>query len=67
MTLEIYEGYTKDYVIVGTKSRSYEAEQFRKDWGSTVKIYTSDLYNSLSEIVSYVNNELGESCEFTLS
>ena len=59
MVITIYEGYDKSYVMLGSKD-----ERFRKEWGEVVKIPSTMFYRNLSEIASWVNNELDEECLF---
>ena len=59
MTITIYEGYDKSYVILGSKD-----ERFSKEYGSLMRVYTSNLYKDLTEVAKWVNNELGEECLF---
>jgi len=56
MTLTIYEGYDKSYVIVKPWRKS------EPEW----KVKTNDLYRELYKIADYVNNVLGEECIFEL-
>lgn len=56
MTLTIYEGFDKSVVYVK------EAKKDGMFW--TVK--TANLYKELSDIASYVNNELGDECFFEI-
>ena len=59
MTVTIYEGYDKSYIMLGSKD-----ERFAKAWGSVYKVPVSNLYKDLESIASWANNELGE--EFLL-
>ena len=56
MTLTIYEGYDKSYVIVKPWRKS------EPEW----KVMTNDLYRELFKIADDVNNVLGEECIFEL-
>lgn len=61
MTITIYEGYDKTYIMVGSKD-----ERFRKAWGSVVKIPSSTVYKDLAQISYWCNNEIGEECLFEI-
>ena len=55
MTVTIYEGYDKSYVMLGSKD-----ERFATAWGSVFKLPVSNLYRDLQTIANWANNELGE-------
>ena len=59
MTITIYEGYDKSYIMLGSKD-----ERFAKAWGSVYKMPVSNLYKDLQSVASWCNNELGEECLF---
>lgn len=59
MTVTIYEGYDKTYIMLGSKD-----ERFAKAWGNVYKVLVSNLYKDLSAVASWANNELGEECLF---
>ncbi len=59
MTVTIYEGYDKTYIMLGSKD-----ERFAKAWGSVYKVPVSNLYKDLSAVASWANNTLGEECLF---
>ena len=59
MTVTIYEGYDKSYIMLGSKDK-----RFVKEWGSVYKIPVSNIYKDLVQIASWANNELDE--EFLL-
>lgn len=59
MTVTIYEGYDKSYVMLGSKD-----ERFAKTWGSVFKVPVSAIYKDLSQVTAWCNNELGEECLF---
>ena len=61
MTITIYEGYDKTYIMLGCKD-----ERFHKAWGSVTKISVSNLYRDLSQIAYWCNKELGEECLFEM-
>lgn len=62
MTITIYEGYTKDYVILKSNN-----EDFKKKFGEQLNVYCNTrMYKVLSEFSSWVNNELGEECLFEI-
>lgn len=59
MTLTIYEGFDKSYVIIGSKD-----ERFTKAWGQIYRAYAKNLYKDLANLSAWCNNELGEECLF---
>lgn len=59
MTVTIYEGYDKTYVIFGCKD-----ERFRRAFGSKYEVPVNNIYRELSTLAEWVNNELGEECLF---
>lgn len=59
MTITIYEGYDKTYVMLGSKD-----DRFHKAWGNTIKIPVSNIYQGLTQISYWSNNEFGEECLF---
>ena len=59
MTITIYEGYDKHYVLLGSKD-----ERFARAWGNVYKVSATNMYRDLSDIASWVNNTLGEECLF---
>lgn len=61
MTITIYEGYDKTYIMLGSKD-----ERFRKAWGDVLKIPTSNVYKELENIASWVNNVIGVECLFEI-
>ena len=61
MTITIYEGYDKSYIMLGSKN-----PEFAKAWGSVVKIPVSNLYKDLEQIAKWANNDLGEECLFEI-
>lgn len=61
MTITIYEGYDKDYVMLGSKN-----PEFAKAWGSVYKVTVSNIYKDLHTVAEWVNNELGEECLFEI-
>ena len=61
ITITIYEGYDKSYIMLGSKDA-----RFHKAWGDVVKIPTSNVYKELENIASWVNNILGEACLFEI-
>lgn len=61
MTITIYEGYDKSYIMLGAKN-----QEFRNTWGNTYKVPTASIYKDLQNIASWVNNELGEECLFEI-
>lgn len=62
MTISIYEGYDKSYVMVGSKN-----PEFAKAFGSVYKIPVSNIYKDLESITKWANNELGEECLFEIA
>lgn len=61
MTITIYEGYDKSYIMLGSKD-----ERFTKAWGSVFKVPTSNIFKDLQQIASWCNNDLGEECLFEI-
>jgi len=61
MTITIYEGYDKTYIMLGSKD-----ERFAKTWGSVFKVPTSNIFKDLQQVASWCNNELGEECLFEI-
>ena len=61
MTITIYEGYDKSYVMLGSKD-----ERFRKAYGDVVKIPTSNIWKDLEGVAIWCNNEIGEECLFEI-
>lgn len=61
MTITIYEGINKTYVMLGSKD-----ERFHKAWGSIVKIPTSNIYKELEQVTAWCNNTIGEECLFEI-
>lgn len=59
MTITIYEGYDKTYIMLGSKD-----ERFSDTWGKVLKIPVSNLYKELAQISAWCNNVLGEECLF---
>ena len=59
MTITIYEGYDKSYIILGSKN-----EDFIKAYGRRWEIPTSNLYKNLEQISAWCNNVVGEECLF---
>lgn len=59
MTVTIYEGNDKSYIMLGSKD-----ERFRKAWGSVYKVPVSNIYKDLQSVASWSNNELGEELLF---
>ena len=59
MNITIYEGFDKSYIILGSKD-----ERFIKAYGKRWEVPTSNLYKSLAQIASWVNNVCGEECTF---
>lgn len=61
MTITIYQGYDNSYIMVGSKD-----ERFAATWGNVVKVPNNQIYNELSNIAAWVNNDLGEECLFEI-
>lgn len=61
MTITIYEGYDKSYIMLGSKD-----ERFAKAWGSVCRIPVSNIYKDLQAVASWANNELDEECIFEM-
>lgn len=61
MTVTIYEGYDKSYIMLGSKD-----ERFARTWGSVYKVPVSNLYKDLENVERWANNELGEECLFEI-
>jgi len=61
MVVTIYEGYDKSYVILDSHN-----EEFKKTYGSKLKVFTSDIYKELESIASWANNELDEELLFEI-
>ena len=61
MTITIYEGYDKNYVMLGSKN-----PEFINTWGNTYKVPTTSIYKDMQNIANWVNNELGEECLFEI-
>lgn len=61
MTITIYEGYDKSYIMLGSKD-----ERFAKAWGSVFKVPTSNIFKDLQQVASWCNNDLGEECLFEI-
>ena len=61
MTVTIYDGVTFDYVILKSKHPA-----FIKKYGEKHEVSTRFIYMGLSDIASWVNNELGEECLFEI-
>ncbi|MBQ6483080.1 MAG: hypothetical protein IJI45_18395 [Anaerolineaceae bacterium] len=59
MIVTIYEGYDDGYVLLGSKD-----ERFHQAWGNVVRVSNKNLYRNLTEIATWVNNDLGEECLF---
>lgn len=56
MIVTIYEGYTRDYVLL--KSQHPE---FKREYG---KVKSYELYKDMLAIATWCNNEIGEECLF---
>jgi hypothetical protein len=61
MTLTIYKGSDTSYVLIGSKD-----ERFAEAWGGVVKVPTNHLYEQLSDIAKWANNDIGEECLFEI-
>lgn len=61
MTITIYEGYDKSYIMLGSKH-----PEFSNAWGNIYKVPTTSIYKDLQNIASWVNNELREECLFEI-
>lgn len=59
MTVTIYEGHDKTYIMLGSKD-----ERFREAWGSVYKVPVSNLYKDLAQVAYWANNKLGEELLF---
>lgn len=59
MTVTIYEGYDKSYIMLGSKD-----QRFVKAWGNVFKVPVSNLYKDLASVTSWANNELEEELLF---
>ena len=59
MTLTIYEGHDKTYIMLGSHD-----ERFAKQYGTVYVVPTNNLYRELADIASWCNNELWEECLF---
>lgn len=59
MTITIYEGNDKSYVLFGSKD-----QRFAQAWGSVFRCPVSNIYRDLSQITTWCNNELKEECLF---
>ena len=59
MTITIYEGYDKSYIMLGSKDK-----RFAEAWGSVFRVPASNIYKDLASVASWANNELGEECLF---
>lgn len=59
MTVTIYEGYDKSYIMLGSKD-----QRFVKAWGNVLKVPVSNLYKDLASVTSWANNELKEELLF---
>lgn len=61
MTVTIYEGYDKSYIMLGSKDK-----RFAEAWGSVFKVPVSNLYKDLESVTAWANNKLGEECLFEI-
>lgn len=61
MTVTIYEGYDKSYIMLGSKD-----ERFAKAWGDVYKVPVSNLYKDLEQVAYWANNTLGEELLFEM-
>lgn len=61
MTITIYEGYDKGYVLIGSKDK-----RFSEAWGDVYKVHKDNLYRDLVILTEWVNNDLGEECLFEI-
>lgn len=61
MIIKIYEGYTKDEIIIGA-----EDDRFTRSYGSFIKINTKNLYSELDSLSNWVITDLGEECYFEI-
>ncbi len=61
MIVTIHEGYDKDYLIL-TSNNPY----FIREFGSTHKVSTNNIYRELSDVSERINNKLGEECFFEM-
>ena len=59
MTITMYEGYDKSYVILDSKDRD-----FQKQYGCKVIVPTSNIYKELADISKWCNNVICEECLF---
>lgn len=61
MTITIYEGYDKTYVMLGCKDK-----RFAKAWGDVYRVPVSNIYKDLEQVTYWCNNDLGEECLFEI-
>lgn len=61
MTITIYEGNDKTYVMLGSKDK-----RFAEAWGSVYKVPASNIYKDLETVAAWANNTLGEECLFEI-
>lgn len=55
MIVTIYEGVTKDYVLIGSKD-----EQFIKKWGNVYTVPVRELYDELKRLFDWTQEWIGE-------
>lgn len=61
MIITIYKGNDTHHILLGSKDQRFHAL-----WGNVVQVPNSLVYQNLSEIASWVNNELNEECLFEI-
>lgn len=61
MIITISKGTSKSSISLTSKNA-----QFKVFWGDVIRINSSALYDTLSEISDFVNNELCDECLFEI-
>ena len=59
MTITIYEGIDNSYVILKSKD-----ERFTSHYGTNFKVHVCQLFKTMEEMATYINNKLNEECLF---
>ncbi len=61
MIITIYKGNDMSHILLGSKDSRFQAL-----WGNVLQIANSSVYQNLSDIATWVNNELHEECLFEI-
>jgi hypothetical protein len=65
MTFDLTWSYARDAVMIGIASGSSDArEKVLREFGRDMKCKKSDLFDTMSKIADFVENEIGEECLF---